>query len=156
MSLHAAPYTTLNPAQAGSLLVTASAAGLLTQVGSLPYSVTKHASVGLAEWLAITYKSKGIGVSCLCPQAVATGMLPTGGDGGPAGGDGVLTPQQVACESVDALVKGTFLVLPHKDVAKYVLRKATDHERWLQGMTRMHAAFGEVVRLSPNASAAKL
>ena len=99
-------------AQAGALLVTASAAGLLTQVGSLPYSVTKHASVGLAEWLAITYKSKGIGVSCLCPQAVATGMLPTGGDGGPAGGDGVLTPEQVACESVDALAKGLFLVLP--------------------------------------------
>ena len=143
-------------AQAGALLVTASAAGLLTQVGSLPYSVTKHASVGLAEWLAITYKSKGIGVSCLCPQAVATGMLPTGGDGGPAGGDGELTPEQVACESVDALAKGLFLVLPHKDVAKYVLRKATDHERWLQGMTRMHAAFGEVVRVSPNASSAKL
>eukprot|EP00966_Prymnesium_polylepis_P304723 7040630-Prymnesium_polylepis.1 len=101
----------------GALLVTASAAGLLTQVGSLPYSVTKHASVGLAEWLAISYKNKGIGVSCLCPQAVATGMVPKAGEGGPAGGDGVLPPEQVARESVDAMEQGIFLVLPHKDVA---------------------------------------
>ena len=139
----------------GALLVTASAAGLLTQVGSLPYSVTKHASVGLAEWLKISYSAKGIGVSCLCPQAVATSMLP-GGGGGPAGGDGVLSPEQVAAESVDAMCAGRFLILPHKEVGKYMLRRAQDHERWLAGMTRMHKAFGEVVRTSPNASAAKL
>ncbi|KAL1500277.1 hypothetical protein AB1Y20_012944 [Prymnesium parvum] len=140
----------------GALLVTSSAAGLLSQVGALPYTVTKHAAVALAEWLAITYKCKGISVSCLCPQAVSTGMLPAGTDGGPAGVDGVLTPEQVASETVDAMVKGVFLILPHKKVATHFLRRATDHERWLNGMAKLHTAFGELVRRSPNISAAKL
>lgn len=140
----------------GTLLVTSSAAGLLTSVGSLPYAVSKHAAVSVAEWLAISYKSKGIGVACLCPQAVATGMLPPGSSGGPAGRDGVLSPEVVAHESVDALVKGLFLILPHKEVAKHFLRRATDHGRWLNGMTRVHDTFGELVRMSPNVSAAKL
>ena len=94
---------------AGKLVITASAAGLLTQVGSLPYSVTKHAAVSVAEWLAITYADKGISVHCLCPQAVNTGMMPSnddddddvpdavpGADGGVAGGDGVLQPKEVS------------------------------------------------------------
>ena len=68
----------------------------------------------------------------------------------------MLSAEEVAAESVTAMSEGRFLILPHKEVAKYVLRKATDHERWLTGMSRMHNAFGEFVRLSPNASAAKL
>lgn len=140
----------------GSLLVTSSAAGLLTQVGSLPYSVSKHASLAVAEWLAISYMAKGIHVSCLCPQAVATAMIPNGSDGGPAGGDGVLPPELVARESIEAMMRGSFLILPHKEVAKHCLRRATDHDRWLRGMTRVHAAFGELVRMAPNCSGAKL
>ena len=143
----------------GSLLITASAAGLLTQVGSLPYSVTKHAAVGMAEWMHITYKSQGITVSCLCPQAVRTGMVPSNDeaeDGGPAGTDGVLAPSDVASESIDVMMEGKFLVLPHKEVAKYMTRKAGDYDRWLGGMQRMHESFGKLMLAMPNMSAAKL
>ena len=139
----------------GSFMVTASAAGLLTQVGSLPYSVTKHAALSVAEWLQITYASKGIAVTCLCPQAVRTGMVDDSA-GAVAGGDGVLEPSQVAAETVNAMEAGTFLVLPHKEVAKYFLRKATDYGRWLKGMQRLHGTFGTMMRRAPNMSAAKL
>jgi len=139
----------------GHLLVTASAAGLLTQVGSLPYSVTKHAAVSVAEWLAIAHYDDGIIVTCLCPQAVRTGM--TGdSDGGVAGGDGMLEPDDVAKESLAAMTEGTFLVLPHKKVLTYFQRKASDYDRWLRGMRRLHAAYGGVIRDMPPISAAKL
>ena len=130
----------------GYLLHTASAAGLLTQLGSAPYSVTTHAVVGLAEWLAITHGDAGVRVSCLCPQAVATAM--TGGarrsvgEGGvqsTAGRDGILSPAQVAEVVVDALRQERFLILPHPEVGEYIKRKADDPDRWLKGMRRLRA-----------------
>eukprot|EP00931_Biecheleriopsis_adriatica_P092879 TRINITY_DN66648_c0_g1_i1.p1 TRINITY_DN66648_c0_g1~~TRINITY_DN66648_c0_g1_i1.p1 ORF type:complete len:274 (+),score=48.86 TRINITY_DN66648_c0_g1_i1:40-861(+) len=137
-------------------VVTASAAGLLTQVGSLPYSVTKHAAVGLAEWYRITYADFGIRVTCLCPQAVQTGMQPEGSNGSVAGGDGVLSAEKVAEDVVEAMVGGRFLVLPHPEVHKYMQRKAADYDKWLNGMGRLHKSFGEIVSRSPPISAAKL
>jgi NAD(P)-dependent dehydrogenase (short-subunit alcohol dehydrogenase family) len=132
----------------GYLLHTASAAGLLTQLGSAPYSVTKHAVVGLAEWLSITHGDAGIRVSCLCPQAVETAM--TGGaraggrtaDGASgAARDGILAPEQVAAAVVSGLAEERFLILPHPEVATYERRRAEDRERWLRGMRRAQAAM---------------
>ena len=140
----------------GHLVVTASAAGLLTQVGSLPYTVTKHAAVAAAEWLAITYADKGIRVSCVCPQAVATGMLPAGTGGAMAGNDGVLDADAVAEQVSRALGEGRFLVTPHENVRTYMQRRAADHDRWLRGMQRQHATFGEAMMRAPNSTAAKL
>jgi NAD(P)-dependent dehydrogenase (short-subunit alcohol dehydrogenase family) len=124
----------------GHLVITASAAGLLTQLGSAPYAVTKHAAVALAEWLSITYGDQGISVSCLCPQAVATNMF-VGGSGGAdqAAVDGVLPPGQVAECVLDALADGRFLILPHPEVATYEQRRAQDRDRWLRGMRRLQA-----------------
>jgi NAD(P)-dependent dehydrogenase (short-subunit alcohol dehydrogenase family) len=126
----------------GYLLNTASAAGLLSQPGDAPYSVTKHAAVALAEWLAITYGDQGIKVSCLCPMAVDTAML-TGGEADmPAGARaaavrGVLAPEVVADAVIDGLHDERFLILPHPEVAAYELRRASDHDRWLAGMRRL-------------------
>lgn len=131
----------------GYLLNTASAAGLLTQMDSVIYAVTKHAAVALAEWIAINHHHQGIGVSVLCPQAVATNILQSfddeetragnvGGGGGQAGGDGVLQPDVVADACLDAVANNRFLVLPHPEVATYFQRKATDYDRWLGGMRR--------------------
>jgi NAD(P)-dependent dehydrogenase (short-subunit alcohol dehydrogenase family) len=125
----------------GYFLITASAAGLLTQIGSAPYAVTKHAAVSIAEWLSVTYGDAGIRVSCLCPQAVRTGM--TAGGPGVAGIDGMLEPEQVAESVTDALREERFLVLPHPEVAEYLKRKATDYDRWLRGMRRLQARFGQ-------------
>ena len=124
----------------GYLLQTASAAGLLTQVGSAPYSVTKHAAVALAEWLAITH-GPTIKVSCLCPQGVMTNMI-LRPDAGPATEflrAEALTPEQVAEAVVQGLDRETFLILPHEIVADYFLRKATDYDRWIRGMRRLQA-----------------
>jgi NAD(P)-dependent dehydrogenase (short-subunit alcohol dehydrogenase family) len=138
----------------GYLVITASAAGLLTQLGSAPYAVTKHAAVALAEWLAITHGDRGIRVSCLCPQAFTSNLLSTSvrelGGGSPplagAGGgsaqaavDGVLTAEQVADSALDAIGTEQFLILPHPEVATYEKRRADDRERWLRGMRRMQA-----------------
>jgi NAD(P)-dependent dehydrogenase (short-subunit alcohol dehydrogenase family) len=133
----------------GYLLHTASAAGLLTQIGSAPYSVTKHAVVGLAEWLSITHGDSGIGVSCLCPQGVWTNM--TGGGGrrreaseiaaSTAGRDGFLEPEVVADIVLAALAENRFLILPHPEVATYEQRRAGDRERWLSGMRRVQASL---------------
>ena len=135
----------------GYLLNTASAAGLLTQIGSLAYSITKAAAVSIAEWLAISHHHQGIRVSVLCPQAVATNILAnspdhrdgdsTDLDSGVASADGVLTPEQVAQVCLDAIREERFLVLPHPEVATYVERKAADRERWLAGMRRFQAAL---------------
>jgi NAD(P)-dependent dehydrogenase (short-subunit alcohol dehydrogenase family) len=125
----------------GYLLNTASAAGLLTQIGSAPYSVTKHAAVSFAEWLAITHGDEGLKVSVLCPQAVRTAM--TGGttEGGVAGVDGMLEPADVASAVIEGLADERFLILPHPEVLEYFRRKADDYERWLRGMRRLQGRF---------------
>ncbi len=138
----------------GYLVVTASAAGLLTQLGSAPYAVTKHAAVAFAEWLSITYGDRGIRVSCLCPQAFTSNLfatsrreagadaLPDAGAGGgsaQAAVDGVLTSEQVAACALEGIATEEFLMLPHPEVATYERRRADDRERWLRGMRRMQA-----------------
>jgi len=122
----------------GYLLQTASAAGLLTQVGSAPYSVTKHAAVAFAEWLAITYGERGIKVSCLCPQGVRTNMLERA-RGGAFLREGALDPDDVAAIVVAGLRDERFLILPHPEVLDYFRRKADDYDRWLRGMRRLDA-----------------
>ena len=129
----------------GYFASTASAAGVLAQIGSAAYSVTKHAAVAFAEWLAITYGSRGISVSCLCPQGVNTAML-RGADrpgGEPTESNvvravgAVLEPAEVADFVHDALVEERFFILPHPEVAEYMKVKATEHARWIGGMRKL-------------------
>lgn len=127
----------------GYLLNTASAAGLLSQIGSAPYAVTKSAAVAFAEWVSITYGDRGIKVSVLCPQAVRTQMTAGTNEGGVAGVDGMIEPEAVAAAAIEGIRDERFLILPHPEVAKYVERKATDRDRWLRGMRRLQDAFGE-------------
>lgn len=132
----------------GYFLTTASAAGLLTQIGSAPYAVTKHAAVAFAEWLSVTYGAAGVRVSCLAPMGVNTPMLNAGmdADDGVTAGDvvraagGVVEPEEVADVVVDALREERFLVLPHPEVLTFFQRKASDYDRWLAGMRRLQAA----------------
>tara|TARA_Y100000588_G_scaffold56419_1_gene54073 strand:+ start:521 stop:1348 length:828 start_codon:yes stop_codon:yes gene_type:complete len=140
---HAIPY--MVDQGGGWLLNTASAAGLLSQIGSMAYSVTKHAAVALAEWVAITYGDRGIGVSVLCPQAVESNIRANSpmadrlGDDrgmGAAGVDGVMSAEALADVVVEALADERFHVLPHPEVAEYVRRKGDDVDRWLAGMRR--------------------
>jgi NAD(P)-dependent dehydrogenase (short-subunit alcohol dehydrogenase family) len=125
----------------GHLVVTASAAGLLTILGNAPYAVTKHAAVALAEWLAITYGDQGLRVSCLCPEFVRTDMLASAGDH-LLDTAAVVEPEDVAAAVVEALADGRFLILPHPEVAEFFRRKAADYDRWLAGMRRLQAATG--------------
>lgn len=131
----------------GHLLVTASAAGLLINLGDAPYTATKHAAVGLAEWLSATYGDRGLHVACLCPQGVRTPLL-----FGPAGGPGdgalstevvktqrVIEPEEVAEAVVAGLDDERFLILPHPEVAAYEQARATDRDRWLRAMRRMQS-----------------
>jgi NAD(P)-dependent dehydrogenase (short-subunit alcohol dehydrogenase family) len=125
----------------GYLLSTASAAGLLTQMDSGPYALSKHAAVAFAEWVAINYGDQGIGVSVLCPQAVRTNILgPRAANASSstrqAAGDGILEPEFVADACLDAIRDERFLVLPHPEVLTYFQRKAADYDRWLSGMRR--------------------
>jgi short-subunit dehydrogenase len=124
----------------GYLLNTASAAGLLSQIGSVTYAVTKHAAVALAEWLAITHGHEGIKVSVLCPQAVRTAMT-AGNEGSVASIDGMIEAEQVADTVIEALAEERFLVLPHPEVAEYMRRKAGDYDRWLRGMQRLNEQY---------------
>jgi NAD(P)-dependent dehydrogenase (short-subunit alcohol dehydrogenase family) len=133
----------------GYIMTTASAAGLLNQIGSAPYGVTKHAAVGLAEWLAITYGDRGIRVSVLCPQAVRTAMTDAGsavGDTGvgAAAVDGMLEPEECAEAVVKGLAAESFLILPHPEVVTYMQRKASDYDRWVSGMQRFQQRLGYV------------
>lgn len=125
----------------GAIMITASAAGLLSQIGSLPYSVTKHAAVGLAENLSITYGDQGIQVFALCPQAVESEMTRQHEGGGVAGVDGLMKPEQLADAVMESFTADEFLILPHKEVKTYMQRKAADYTRWLQGMRRLQERF---------------
>jgi NAD(P)-dependent dehydrogenase (short-subunit alcohol dehydrogenase family) len=125
----------------GYLLNTASAAGLLTQLGSAPYAVTKHAAVAFAEWLAITHGDQGLKVSVLCPQAVRTAMTAGSEEGGVAGVDGMIEPEQVAESVIQGLAEEQFLILPHPEVLTYLQRKAGDYDRWLGGMRKLQKRF---------------
>lgn len=131
----------------GHLLVTASAAGLLSNLGDAPYSVTKHGAVAFAEWVSITYGDQGVGVSCLCPQGVRTPLL-----FGPAGAEApdelalevvkaqrILEPEEVAEVTTQALQRDEFLILPHAEVADYEQARAADRGRWLRSMRRLQA-----------------
>ena len=141
----------------GYYLLTASAAGLLTNLGDAPYSVSKHGAVALAEWMSITYGDLGIGVSCLCPQGVRTPLLfpemkasvAPDSDSASAPEDAValavvraqriLEPSEVAESVVNALATEQFLILPHEEVAAYEQARASNRERWLSAMRRLQA-----------------
>ncbi|MFZ9630141.1 MAG: SDR family oxidoreductase [Ilumatobacteraceae bacterium] len=134
----------------GYFCSTASAAGLLSQIGSAPYSVSKAAAVSFAEWLSITYGDRGLRVSCLCPQGVNTAMLHGSDDAG-VGGLGaavvksaghVLEPHEVADIVLDAIRDERFLILPHPEVQRYRERKVADPDRWLAGMRSLQARIG--------------
>jgi len=124
----------------GRFVVTASAAGLLTMIGAAPYSVTKHAAIGFAEWLSVTYGHRGIAVQAICPQGVQTRMLE---QAGPLKDlltrDAALTPEQVADAWVESLAEDRFLVLPHPEVGAYYAARAADPDAWLAGMRRLQA-----------------
>ena len=132
----------------GYFLATASAAGLLTQIGSAPYALTKHAAVAFAEWLSVTYGDRGLRVSCLCPMGVRTGMTQVPDDapddlrlaaGVVAAAGDMLEPEQVADVVVEGLRAERFLILPHPEVLTFFQRKADDYDRWLAGMRRLQA-----------------
>lgn len=125
----------------GYLLNTASAAGLLNQVGSAPYGVTKHAAVGLAEWMALTYGDQGIKVSVLCPQAVRSEMT-RGHEDGVASLNGMLEPEPVAEACVQTIRDETFLVLPHPEVLGYMRNKTDNYDKWIGGMRKLNRIFG--------------
>jgi len=127
----------------GYLLNTCSAAGLLSQIGSAPYAVTKHAAVAFAEWVSITYGSRGIRVSALCPQAVRTNMTAGMEDGGVAGVDGMIEPEELAEVTIAGLREESFLILPHESVRTYYERKGKDIDRWLAGMRRLAEQYGD-------------
>lgn len=130
----------------GYFVSTASAAGLLTQLGGATYAVTKHAAVGFAEWLHITYGDQGVRVSCLCPMGVNTNLLYAGEQSGDPLGDlatravttagEVLEPAAVADVVLAAIGAEQFLILPHPVVLEMYRRKAADYDRWLHGMRR--------------------
>jgi NAD(P)-dependent dehydrogenase (short-subunit alcohol dehydrogenase family) len=123
----------------GYLLNTASAAGLLNQIGGAAYGTTKHAAVGFAEWVALTYAHEGIKVSVLCPQAVRTAMTEDADDQGikAASTDGMMEPDQLADIVVRQLEQESFLILPHDEVKVYMQRKTSDYDRWITGMNRL-------------------
>ncbi|WP_068269341.1 SDR family oxidoreductase [Aldersonia kunmingensis] len=135
----------------GYFVSTASAAGLLTQLGSAPYAVSKHAAVGFAEWLSVTYGDRGIAVSCLCPMGVETALLRSGFGSGVEEAElasrsvtssgAVLTPDDVAADVLAAIADERFLILPHPEVGDFFKHKATDYERWLRGMRGYQAAL---------------
>ncbi len=126
----------------GYLLNTASAAGLLNQIGSASYGVTKHAAVGLAEWIARTHGDEGIKVSVLCPQAVRTEMT-RGHEDHVAAINGMMEPEPVAQICLEAIREETFLILPHEEVRTYMKNKTDDYDRWIGGMRKLNRKFSD-------------
>ena len=124
----------------GYLLNTASAAGLLSQIGSVTYAVSKHAAVAFAEWVAITHGGDGIKVSVLCPQAVRTAMT-AGNEEGVASVDGMMEPDELADSVIKGLEQEDFLILPHESVREYIRRKTSDYDRWIIGMQRLNERY---------------
>lgn len=136
----------------GRLVLVASAAGLLTSLDSAPYAVTKHATVALAEWLAITYADDGINVHCVCPQAVHTAMTVGAADTLAVAGQ-LMEPDDVAEALIRAIEQQRFLVLPHPEVADYERQRTADRDRWLTGMKRLRRTLPSVVGPpSPNSA----
>ncbi|WP_068401751.1 SDR family oxidoreductase [Kribbia dieselivorans] len=140
----------------GYFVSTASAAGLLTQIGSATYTVSKHGAVGFAEWLAVTYGAQGVGVSCLCPMGVDTDLLRSGmssneGSGGAVAkaavtnAGAVLAPRDVADQTLAAVAERRFLITPHAEVLEFARRKLSDHDRWIAGMQRFQSTLTESV-----------
>jgi NAD(P)-dependent dehydrogenase (short-subunit alcohol dehydrogenase family) len=129
----------------GYILTTASAAGLLTNIGAAPYSVTKHAAVALAEWIAVTYGEQGIKVSCLCPQFVDTPMLEAFGAQSDETRTWVeaiaISTEDVAQVVADGIAEERFLILPHPEVGDYFRNKATDYDRWIKGMQKLQRSM---------------
>ncbi len=128
----------------GHLMLTVSAAGLLTLLGSAPYSVTKHAALAYAEWLRATYAHRGLKVQALCPQGVRTDMLTRDGGSSASGrllAEGALEPDEVAAVAAKAVTSDSFLILPHPEAAEYYRRRATDPDRWLGGMNKIQRSF---------------
>ena len=122
----------------GRMVLTASAAGLLSMTQSAPYTVTKHATVALAEWLAINWADRGIQMGCLCPQGVRTPMLNDEAAVAEVGASGaILEPSEVAERVIEALEDGRFLILPHPEVHGYEIARVADRDRWLEGMKRL-------------------
>jgi NAD(P)-dependent dehydrogenase (short-subunit alcohol dehydrogenase family) len=129
----------------GHLITTASMAGLLTVVGDGVYASTKHAAVGFAEWLAITYGAQGVRVSCVCPGAVDTAMLRGSASGNASkaaagiGGGEVMPPDEAASRILAAVAEDRFLILTHPDMHQLVVQKADQPDRWIRGMQRLWA-----------------
>lgn len=126
----------------GYLLNTVSAAGLLTSLPSASYAVSKHAAIGLAEWLSIQHGAAGVRVSVLCPQAVDTPMIAGRSGSAAAKNDGVISADDLADVVVEGMDRETFLILPHPQVLEYLQRKTSDYDRWLGGMRRFAAKVG--------------
>ena len=132
----------------GLFVSTASAAGLLTQIGVAPYAVSKHAALAFAEWLSVTYGDRGVQVACVCPMGVDTRMMRPEASGGMAAAavesvrssGALLAPEDVAEAVVRGIAEERFLILPHPEVLEYFRRKASDYDRWLAGMRRLRRA----------------
>jgi len=124
----------------GYFLNTASAAGLLNQVGGAAYGTTKHAAIGFGEWLAMSHGHEGIKVSMLCPQAVRTAMTTNTDEPSiiAAAGDGMMEPEVLVDAVIEGLRTETFVILPHPEVLEYMRRKTADYDRWISGMSRLH------------------
>jgi NAD(P)-dependent dehydrogenase (short-subunit alcohol dehydrogenase family) len=129
----------------GVMVITASAAGLLMMMQSAPYTVTKHASVAIAEWLAVNYGGRGVQIHCLCPQGVRTAMVSgdPSGEAEVAASGRILEPSEVADAVVDAIQANRFLVLPHPEVHEFEVMKVADRDRWLAGMRRLLARISK-------------
>jgi len=132
----------------GYIINTASAAGLLSQIGDAAYSATKHASVGFTEALAIDYGDEGIKVSVVCPQAVATRLIGMEDDSGATEGgfngnevDGIMQAEDVANIIIDQALEGRFMILTHAQVTTYIQRKTGDYDRWIGGMRKFRRSL---------------